>query len=173
MKRILAFLFATLALTLSWTPLANADELGFAGKEFQKVVYFEHGGKGGQSGRDAGNALPFSDADLVSIPANTIITNVYVIVDTAVSGVTAMVVGDDDDADGFVENASVTLGTPGLYSWSALQSGTYLRGEDSGGAYAFPNAKLYSASGKEVKVDFTTASSAGALRVVIEGYRLK
>ena len=41
---------------------------------------------------------------------------------------------------------------------------------DAADIYVVPNAKYYSATGKEVKLDTATASTAGTARVVIEGY---
>ena len=99
------------------------------------------------------------------------------IVDTAITGVTNLDVGDDDDADGFVDgSASVTLGTEGMYGWDVKNAGAYLRiqtagATDAGDIYVVPNAKYYSAAGKEVKLDVTTASTAGAFRVIVEGMK--
>jgi hypothetical protein len=152
--------------------------VGFAGEYFRKVFYFAHGGSGDSSGIDENNALPMTDADLMAIPEGTVVTNVYLFEDTAITGTTDIDVGDDDDADGFIDgSASLNLGTTGMYSWDAKNAGAYLRIEtagatDAGDIYVVPNAKYYAASGKEVKVDFTGTSTAGAGRVVVEGYYL-
>lgn len=140
----------------------------------QQVVYFAHGGTGSGNGSSAENALPLEDGDLWAIPAGTVIENVYVVITTAITGVTNLDVGDDDDADGFVDgSASVTLGTAGMYSYDAKSAGAYLRIETAGATdaadiYVVPNGKYYSAAGKEVKLDTTTASTAGAGYVVID-----
>lgn len=142
-------------------------------EKFQKVVYLAYGGDGDGSSPDA--PLAFVDGDLWAIPANTLIERVYVIVDTAITGTTNFDVGDDDDADGFIDGSlSVTLGTPAMYGWDAKFAGAYLRVQtagvtDAADVYVVPNAKYYAAAGKEVKLDITTANTAGKARVVIEG----
>lgn len=151
------------------------SKLGFAGEKFQVVRYYEHGKSG--SGEHASDPAAISDADIFAIPAGTVIEKAYVIVDTAVTGTTVVEVGDDDNADGFVENAAITLGTPGMYGWDAKAAGDYLRVETAGGTdaadiYVVPQAKYYAAAGKEVKLNVTNASTAGAFRVVVEGMYL-
>lgn len=144
-------------------------------EKFQEVVYLKHGGTGG--GKSPNDAKSFSDQDLFVIPAGAVIEKVYVVVTTAITGVTNFDVGDDDDADGFIDGSlSVTLGTPGMYSWNAKVAGAYLRVQTAGATdaadiYVVPEAKYYSAAGKEVKLDTTTASTAGACMVVIEGFK--
>lgn len=151
---------------------------GFSKEKFQHIKYYEHGGKGDHSGKSADNAATIVDDALVmTIEAGTVIEKCYVIVSTAITGVTNLDVGDDDDADGFVDGSlSVTLGTAGLYGWDAKNAGAYLRiqtagATDAADVYVVPNAKYYAAAGKEVKLDVTTASTAGAFRVMVEGYR--
>jgi len=153
-----------LALILVIAPV-NAHAVGFKGEAFKKVFHFYGAaGKGSLSGLSAANAKPIADTDLMSIDADTVISKVYVIIDTALTGTTALTVGDDDDADGFVLNSAVTLGTAGMYGWAPLAA-TYLY------ASTQPAAKLYSAAGKEVKLDTTTTNTGGAMRIVVEGYR--
>ena len=149
--------------------------LGFAGEKFTKVFYFAYGGSGDGSSAQAPLSMAADNATVWDIPAGTLIEKCYVIVDTAVVSTTNFDIGDDDDPDGFVDSSlSVTLGTPGLYGYNAKVAGAYLRVETAGGTDAadidvVPNAKFYSASGKELKMDLTTAATAGALRVVVEG----
>lgn len=148
----------------------------FKHEKFMKVKYFEHGGKGSGSGASADNAAAIVDGDVMPIEAGMVIEKAYVIIDTAVTGTTVLEVGDDDDADGFVPNASVTLGTPGMYGYDAKNAGAYLRIQTAGATdaadiYVVPNAKYYSAAGKEVKLNVTTASTAGKFRVVVEGVK--
>jgi hypothetical protein len=150
--------------------------MSFAGEKFRKVVWVEHGASG--SGDSESNPLPMVDGDLWAIPAGTVIENVYTVIKTAVTGVTDFDVGDDDDADGFIDGSvSLTLGTPGMYSYDAKVAGAYLRVEtagatDAGDIYVVPNAKYYAAAGKEVKLDVTGTSTAGKFAVVIEGFYL-
>lgn len=132
---------------------------------------------GSGDGKSYASAKACADGDLMAIPAGTLIKNVYVIVDLAVTGTTAVNVGDDDDNDGYVPNAAITLGTPALYGHNAKVQGAYLRVETAGATdaadvYVVPNQKYYSATGKEVKLDVTGTWTAGKFRVVIEGLYL-
>lgn len=150
--------------------------LGFAGDRFCKTFYFAHGGTG--SGNSPANPAAIDDKDLCSLDAGVVIEKVAVIVDVAVTGTTVVDVGDDDDADGFVPNASITLGTPGMYGYGAKAAGAYLRTEtagatDPGDIDVTDAAKYYSAAGKELKLATTTASTAGEFRVVVWGTRLR
>lgn len=177
MKKLIISVLALLALTTQAAYAAG----GFAGEPFQKVVYVcgTTVGTGDASGRDASNCKPFADTDLWAIPAKTLISRVYSVITTAITGTTDLDVGDDDDQNGFIDGSlSLTLGTPGMYGWDAKVAGGYLRVETAGASdatdiYVVPSAKYYSAAGKEVKLDITTANTAGAIQVVIEGYRFK
>ena len=172
------FALLTIAMSALAFPSLAYSAPGFGSERFTKVFYLEAGGKGSESGLSAANAKDFVDADLMSIPAGMVIENVYVIVDTAITGTTNLDVGDDDDADGWVDGSlSITLGTPGLYGWNAKTGGAYKRVETAGATdaadvYVVPAAKFYSASGKEIKLDVTGTNTAGKARVVVEGYRL-
>lgn len=154
--------------------LAHAGS-GFSNEKFCKVFYFEHGGKGSANGSSAGNAAAMTDVDLMSIDAGSIIDQVWVVVDTAVTGTSAIDVGDDDDADGFCPAASLTLGSAGLYCSHAGKKGVYLYEQTFGVSQPTesiaPQAKYYAAAGKEVKLDFTGASSAGKGRVIVCGFK--
>lgn len=119
-----------------------------------------------------------TDTNVWAIPAGTVIKNVFMIVDVAITGSTNIDVGDDDDADGFIDSSlSVTLGTAGMYGHNAKLAGAYLRVETAGATdaadiYVVPNSKYYSASGKEVKMAVTGTWTAGKFRIVIEGLYL-
>jgi phage tail sheath gpL-like len=146
-------------------------------EKFQQIIHLALAGRGDQSGLSVENAKSLAaDADLWTIPAGTVIEKVYVIIDTAITGTTNLDIGDDDDADGFIDSSlSVTLGTAGMYGWDVKNAGAYLRVQTAGATdaadiYVVPNAKYYAAAGKEVKMDLTTAATAGVARVVIEGY---
>lgn len=149
--------------------------LGFAGERFQKVFYFAFGGSGDGSSAQAALSMAADNATVMDIPAGTLIDKCYVLLDTAVTGTTNFDIGDDDDADGYVDSSlSVTLGTPGMYGYDAKLAGAYLRVQtagatDAGDIYVVPAGKFYAATGKELKMDLTTAATAGALRVVVEG----
>lgn len=158
---------------------AQAGGGGAVGDRFVKVVHVKFGGSASNSGSSYAAAKSCAaDGDLWAIPANVVIDKVYMVIDTAITGSTNMDIGDDDDADGFVDSSlSVTLGTAGMYGWDAKVAGAYLRVQTAGATdaadiYVVPSAKHYSASGKEIKMDLTTACTAGAFRVVVEGYYL-
>lgn len=148
MKMLLALIFA-LAMPLT------GHTKDFSQKDFVQVVYFAFGGTG--LGVGPGQGLPISDEDLYAIPAKTCITNVEVVVTTSLTGTTQLDIGDDDDQNGFVVAATLTAG--------ADSNGL--------GAYMYSSGmlhKCYTASGKEVKLDNTTANTAGAGFVVIRGF---
>lgn len=179
------FQILTMAMTMFLAGLAQAAIPSAVGSYASRVPYSQvvyvcgtTVGKGDKSGRNAADCLPFADQDLWRIPANALVSKVYVVEDVAVTGTTDVDVGDDDDADGYVDGSlSLSLGTPGLYSWNAKVAGAYLRVQTAGATdpadiYVVPNAKYYSAAGKEVKMDVTGINTAGALRVVIEGFML-
>jgi hypothetical protein len=136
---------------------------GFVGEKWERWYYMQHGATGSGEGPDA--RAPISTADMLAIPAGTVVEQVYVIIETAVTGSTAINLGDDDDNDGYVPTASLTLGTPGVYGYGADQKGAYL------GSAGAARAKYYSAAGKEAKVAVTGASTAGKLAIYMCGSR--
>lgn len=131
--------------------------MGFKNEGILEIKWYSVGGSGaGSSSDDAASAVA---GDVVAIPAGAVVTAVDVIVDTAVTGTSPQInVGDDDDADGFVADANVTEGTPGVY----LGAGAYV----ASGA-----KKYYSAEGKEVKLALGGTLAAGKFAVVVHGYR--
>ncbi len=152
---------------------AQAAGPAFTGECWSKSFYFYgSAGKGSLSGKSAGNAKPIADTDVMSIEAGTLIKNVYVIVDTAVTGMTAMQVGDDDSAGGFIATASFNFTGVGLHNYSANLHGAYLKQTAVSDIYVVPDAKFYQAEGKEIKLDTTTAATAGAFRIVVEGCKV-
>jgi len=149
--------------------------IGFAGERFQKIFYFAYGGTGDGSSAQAPLGMAADNATVWEIPAGTLIDKCYMLLDVAVTGTTNFDIGDDDDADGYIDGSlSVTLGTPAMYGYNAKVAGAYLRVETAGATdaadiYVVPTGKFYAASGKELKMDLTTAATAGSLRVVVEG----
>ena len=128
---------------------------GFKREGFVKVKYYAHGGTG--KGDSAADPASMADKDIMAIEPGMVIEGVDVLVTTSITGVTQLDVGDDDDQNGFVAAATLTAGQP------VVGAGAYL----AAGA-----KKYYSASGKEVKVDVTGTSSAGAFAVMVKGYRV-
>lgn len=170
MRFFLAFLVAMLT-----SSFALAGGGGFKGEKFIKVVHCKFGGSSTNKGLSYDSAKPIADGDLWAIPAGTVIEKVYVIVDTTITGSTAITVGDDDGAASFVANFAGSFTAPAMAGWDAKTAGAYLRistagATDAADIYVVPNAKYYAADGKEVKLDNTTANTAGKFRVVIEGY---
>jgi hypothetical protein len=140
------------------------------GVPFVKVIHL-YGTDTGGSGASYESPLPFVDGDLWAIPAGTLITHCYAIIDTAITGTTDLDVGDDDQSDDFIDgSASLTLGTPGMYGYDTKVAGAYLKTTTGSTDYITPNAKFYSAAGKELKLNVTTANTAGRMRVVVQGY---
>lgn len=139
------------------------SSIGFAGENFRKVVYFEHGGTG--DGNDVNNPLPIADdTSFFTVPAKSLVTNCYVLLDTAVTGTTDFDVGDATNADGLIDgSASLTLATPGVYSFDGTTSGAYLLAGTDGN-----QAKWYS-SATALAIDVTGTSTAGKFRIVLEG----
>lgn len=147
-----------------------ADAAPVGKKPFEKVIYLNAAIGATQSALNSGgdytSAKGFVDGDLMAIPAGVIIEQAYFVVDTAVSGATALNLGDDDDADGFIADASTPLNATGLHYYGVTDKGVYLA---ASGEIA---AKLYSAAGKEVKLDVTGTITAGKARLILRGFAL-
>lgn len=164
-----SLLFATLFASFE----AKATVIG--GTSFEKVVFLNAAvdtstKSGRNSGRDYASAKGFFDASIYDIPANVVITNVYVVVDEAVVGITAFNLGDDDSASGFIASASGTLATTGLHYWGIDYKGAYLKSSII--VANSPLAKLYSVATKDLKLDITGTASAGKARVFFVGYAI-
>ncbi len=130
--------------------------MAFKNEQFVKMVYFAFGATG--SGASAVDAKPIVDSDVMAIEPGMVITNVSVVVTTALTGTTQLDVGDDDDQNGFVAAATLTA--------NAVTT--------SNGAYLYNTGasleKYYPSAGKEVKLDNATTNTAGAFVVVVKGY---
>ncbi len=160
-------LFALVLMFASTSALAAG---GMRGEKFQQVIYL------GQvsatqsvlnNGFSAASPKGFVDGNLWAIPANTVVENVYLVIDSAITGTTQIDLGDADDGDGFA-STNGNLSTPDMYLWKAQQKGAYLYNT---GAVRTASAKFYSAAGKYLAIDVTGTNTAGTARVVIEGYR--
>lgn len=146
-------------------------------EKFSKVIFVK-GVVAGGSGDSYDSPKPFVSGDLWEIPAGCLIEKCYAIIDTAITGTTALTVGDDDAAAGFIPDLAAGLATPGMYAYDAKTGGSYLRiqtagATDAGDIYVVPTAKYYAAAGKELKLVNTTANTAGRMRVVVEGRLFK
>lgn len=129
--------------------------MAFLNEEFLKVKYYAFGGSG--AGASAADPASPVDSDVMAIEAGMVIEGVDVLVTTAITGTTQLDVGDDDDQNGFVAAATLTDGAVSVGAGAYLASGA---------------KKLYEASGKEVKLDITTAMTAGAFVVKVKGYKV-
>lgn len=168
------FMIFGLLVALVATPKAEAQAVKVA---FQKQVHFAVTGcAAGNAGSSYAAPKCFGDVDVMAIPAGMVIERVYAIIDVAITGTTDFDIGDDDSANGFLDGSlSLTIGTAGMYGWNSKVAGSYLRVQTAGATdaadiYVVPNAKYYSAAGKEVKMDATGAATAGQARIVVEGY---
>lgn len=176
--RILSTISLLLIASMLAPSFAHAEGKSFINECWNKTFYFSGPtGKGSHSGLSAGNAKAIVDGDIMSIEAGTVIKSLSVIVDTAITGSTAIDIGDDDGATSFCPTASITLATPGLYCNSAKTRGAYLRVQtagvtDAADIYVVPSWKFYQAAGKEIKLDNTTTNTAGAFRVLVEACRV-
>jgi hypothetical protein len=183
LSSIFLFLILSVLGTFTHTPFdhfigtKSAVAAPFKNQPFKNVFWFYGpSGRGAANGLNQANAAAIADGDIWAIPAGTVIEKVYVIVDTALTGTTALEIGDDDNSAGFVDNRSITLGSAGMYGYGpSYVSGNYLKQFTVGASaptVVSPSAKYYSASGKEIKLNNTTTNTAGAFRVVVEGYYL-
>jgi hypothetical protein len=151
--------------------------LGFSPQRFLHKKYFANGGTGSGESYSNPAAIATGSADVLAIPAGTLIEKVYLQIFVAITGTTVLTVGDDDSATGFVTDQAANFATPGLYNLDAKGAGAYLRVQTAGATdaadiYVVPTAKFYASAGKEVKVVCTTANTAGAFAVWVEGLYL-
>jgi len=132
--------------------------MSFKNEKFLKVKYYAFGGSGG--GASAADPASPVDSDVMAIEAGMVIESCEVVVSTAITGTTQLDVGDDDDQNGFVAAATLTAAVSPATSAAA-------------GAYLAAGAKKhYASAGKEVKLDITTAMTAGAFAVKVAGYMI-
>lgn len=169
------FLLAFAAL-FAFSSVAKAEAIG--GQEFTKVIYLAHTSaspspSASNDGRDYNSAKILQDANLFAIPKNVVITNVYVIVDSAVAGLTAFNIGDTDSANGYIVSAGPTsgfnnLGNTGLHYWDLIYKGSYLLSSNVVSNHEV--SKYYSAAGKYLTLDVTGVATSGKMRVFLKGY---
>lgn len=153
---------------------AHAEAIG--GKPYHQVIYLRAAAdsptpSASYAGRDYGQAKPLSDGNLLAIPKNVVITNVYVLVDGAVAGLTAFNIGDTDSASGYIASSSpaTELASTGMKYWDLPYKGVYLKNDNIVTNHEF--AKYYSASGKYLTLDVTGTAAVGSkMRVIVDGY---
>lgn len=176
--RFLASMFLSFALFLSAFLAQEASAAVVGMSAYSKVIYISAAAdtttkSARNSGFDYASPKGFFDGDLLAIPANVVLTNMYVVVDEAVVGPTAFNLGDDDTASGFIASSSPlagpeTMGSTGLKHYNLDYKGAYFKG----GTIVTNGwqGKYYSATGKELKLDVTGTASAGKIRVFVFGY---
>lgn len=177
-----AILFSALTVPL---PLASAS-VGVQGERFTKIYYFYGpSGKGSATGLDAGNAKAITTGNVMLIPANTVIENVYVVVDTAITGTGNLSVGDTDLLDGYVGTNAITKSSTGMYGFDSLSkananstaTSNYLAVSTNSAALGKSTVtnpgKLYTAGTKYITLAASGTNTAGAMRVVVQGFRLR
>jgi len=127
--------------------------MSFANDQVLVVKYFAFGGTG--TGASALDPVALADGDLAAIEAGWTVTDAMVVVTTAITGTTQLDLGDDDDPNGFVAAATLTL--------NATSKNT--------GAYVLADIAKYYPAAKTLKLDNTTTSTAGAGFVVLQGIK--
>jgi hypothetical protein len=129
---------------------------GFKGEMWEASYYVAHGASGtGASALDP--AAIATNASLLTIPAGVVITDAAFVVTTAITGSTAIDVGDATDDDGYVDALDITLGSAGA------NGGT--------GAYVNAAAEKLNAADTALALAVTGASTAGAGYVKLRGYK--
>lgn len=162
-------LVAMLGLAAQFVPEIEAEAANpVRGQSFEKIIHLATP-QGDGSGRSYSNAKAMgTDADLLTLAPGMIVENIFVVVDEEVAGVTSLAIGDDDSSTGFLPVAATNtyLATKQVLGYNSTAKGTYLKDASDNA-----QAKLYAASGKEVKLDATgTLGVTGKVRVHIRGH---
>ena len=91
----------------------------------------------------------------IDVPAGTLVTGVWIVITTALTGGTpAWNIGDGDDTDGWIATADITEATAGTYKGIAA------------GTAAYSNTGRYYASADTIDVIVTTGLTAGSAFIV-------
>lgn len=111
-----------------------------------------------------------TQTDIWAIPAGTIITLVLAKIKTAGTGTGNLIIGDDDDDNGYILAADATAAADTIYGDAITERGIYLAGASGmGHAGAW---KVYTSSGKELKIDCSSALTTEAtVDVFVFGFR--
>ena len=109
--------------------------------------------------------------DIWQIPAGTIITRVLAQINVAGTGSGNIIIGDDDDDNGYVLAADATAAAGTVYGDGVAEVGVYINDTQAtcGGSW-----KEYHASGKELKMDCSaTLTTEATVDVMVFGYSFK
>lgn len=106
--------------------------------------------------------------DVLSIPAGTLIEHVGVIIKTPAVGASNLIVGDDDDDNGFITAADAVAAANTVYGDDPTERGAYLYDATKKGAFR----KYYTAA-KTLKFVLSAdpATSEGVYQVIVVGKR--
>lgn len=133
--------------------------MGFKNTEVMYLCYVDHDGNSNNSGKSAQDAKPIADGQtLFSLPAGFVATEAGFVVTEAITGTTAIDIGDATDADGLVANGDITYETIGAYVGA--------------GAYVASDAHKYYAAETDVLFASTGVSTDGKGVVFVKGYQL-
>ncbi len=106
--------------------------------------------------------------DLMKIGAGVIIENVVVRVKTPATGSANLIVGDDDDDNGFTVAADATAAEGTVYGATVTERGAYLYDATSKAGHV----KVYAAEGKELKFVLSAdPTTEGVFEVIVLGHR--
>jgi hypothetical protein len=161
-----------IGLVLAFATSAFASPVGKS--PYEKVVYLSAAATATQSAAYAGNDYTspkgFYTGTLFQVPANTVIEEVYAIVDVALSGPSALKVGDANDDDGFITYYQA-LGNLGIAYSSLGELGAYMRTSTGNISGVFKAKKYYSAA-TNIILTVTGAATAGKVKLLFKGYTL-
>jgi hypothetical protein len=165
-----------IGLVLAFATSAFASPVGKS--PYEKVVYISAAVNATQSAAYAGNDYTspkgFYAGTILQIPANTVIEEEYVIVDTAVVGLTGFKIGvTADDDDGFITDPT-PLATVGIQYAVIGWQGAYMKatGNATGGLSGTYKTKKYFSAATNVALAVTGSASAGKIKYVLKGYTL-
>ena len=125
----------------------------FKNNQFIHIVYMEHNATG--SGMSPDDAKPIATGIMHEVLEGVVITNAEVQIKVAVTGSTAVKVGDASDDDGYVTSANVTLATPNGY----VGTGVLLK-------------KKLNLAAEDILLAVTGVSTAGKMVLILRGYRI-
>jgi len=124
----------------------------FKKEETLRVVYLAHAASG--TGASATDAKPLIAGVMADVEDGDVITGVDFIVTDAISGISAIIIGDGVDPDGYVTDANITEGTPAVYTGSGALLSKRYSGVDT------------------IDLAGSGASAGGTAVLVIKGYKV-
>ncbi len=129
---------------------------GFRAEEWSKTVYMAHGGTG--DGSSAAQPLPLANGTIFTIPAGVVVSEGVFVVTTALTTLSAPIIGFSGTTNAFMLNNDVTVGTKGAYGMN--------------GASIDADSQYYSEVATPVLYAQTSSSGSGAAVVVMKGHKI-